>query len=67
MNCIKCGSRKVQVIATRADGPRRIHRRRRCCVCGTRWTTTELPVGDLKQMQGPRKKREDDDEEYYPD
>lgn len=67
MVCIKCGSRKVQVIDTRADGPRRIYRRRRCRVCGTRWTTTELPVGDLKQMLGPRKKREDEDEEYYPD
>lgn len=49
MNCIKCGSRKVQVIDTRADGPRRIYRRRDCLACGYSWTTVELPAGDLRR------------------
>lgn len=39
MNCIKCGSRQVRVIDTRARGARRVYR----------WTTVELPVGDIRQ------------------
>lgn len=49
MNCIKCGSRQVRVIDTRARGARRVYRRRDCLVCGCRWTTVELPVGDIRQ------------------
>lgn len=49
MNCIKCGSSQVHVIDTRAKGPRRIYRRRDCLACGYRWTTVELPAGDLRR------------------
>lgn len=49
MKCVKCGSYQVQVIDTRNDREeRRIYRRRRCLRCSHRWTTVELPVGDLK-------------------
>lgn len=41
MNCVKCNSSQVRVIDTRAKGTRRIYRRR--------WTTVELPVGDVRQ------------------
>lgn len=41
MDCIKCNSSQVRVIDTRAKGARRIYRRR--------WTTVELPVGDVRQ------------------
>lgn len=49
MNCIKCNSSQVRVIDTRAKGTRRIYRRRVCMMCGCRWTTVELPVGDVHQ------------------
>ena len=49
MNCIKCGSSQVHVIDTRAKGPRRIYRRRDCLACSYRWTTVELPAGDLRR------------------
>lgn len=41
MDCIKCNSSQVRVIDTRAKGTRRIYR--------CRWTTVELPVGDVRQ------------------
>lgn len=47
MNCVKCNSSQVRVIDTRAKGTRRIYRRRVCMMCGCRWTTVELPVGDV--------------------
>ena len=49
MDCIKCNSSQVRVIDTRAKGTRRIYRRRVCMMCGCRWTTVELPVGDVRQ------------------
>ena len=49
MDCIKCNSSQVRVIDTRAKGTRRIYRRRVCMMCGFRWTTVELPVGDVRQ------------------
>ena len=49
MNCVKCNSSQVRVIDTRAKGTRRIYRRRVCMKCGCRWTTVELPVGDVRQ------------------
>lgn len=49
MDCVKCGSSQVKVIETRARGRRRIYRRRVCLTCGARWTTVELPVGDLRR------------------
>lgn len=48
MDCIKCNSSQVRVIDTRAKGTRRIYRRRVCMMCGCRWTTVELPVGDVR-------------------
>ena len=48
MNCVKCNSSQVRVIDTRAKGTRRIYRRRVCMMCGCRWTTVELPVGDVR-------------------
>ena len=42
MDCVKCGSSQVKVIDTRARG-------RVCLTCGARWTTVELPVGDLRR------------------
>lgn len=47
MDCVKCGSSQVKVIDTRGRGRRRIYRRRVCLTCGARWTTVELPAGDL--------------------
>lgn len=47
MNCVKCNSSQVRVIDTRAKGTQRIYRRRVCMMCGCRWTTVELPVGDV--------------------
>lgn len=49
MDCIKCNSSQVRVIDTRAKGTRWIYRRRVCMMCGFRWTTVELPVGDVRQ------------------
>lgn len=49
MDCIKCNSNQVRVIDTRAKVTRRIYRRRVCMMCGCRWTTVELPVGDVRQ------------------
>lgn len=49
MDCIKCNSSQVRVIDTRAKGTWRIYRRRVCMMCGFRWTTVELPVGDVRQ------------------
>lgn len=48
-DCVKCNSSQVRVIDTRAKGTRRIYRRRVCMMCGCRWTTVELPVGDVHQ------------------
>lgn len=48
MNCTKCGSSQVHVTDTRAKGTRWRH----CLTCGNRWTTLELPVGDLRQAVG---------------
>lgn len=52
MDCIKCNSSQVRVIDTRAKGTRRIYRRRVCMMCGCRWTTVELPVGDVRAVNG---------------
>ena len=52
MTCTKCGSSQVHVTDTRAKGARCIYRRRHCLACGNRWTTLELPVGDLRQAVG---------------
>lgn len=52
MNCTKCGSSQVHVTDTRGKGARCIYRRRHCLACGNRWTTLELPVGDLRQAVG---------------
>lgn len=54
MDCIKCNSSQVRVIDTRAKGTRRIYRRRVCMMCGCRWTTVELPVGDVRQAVDDR-------------
>ena len=60
MDCIKCGSYQVKVLDTRAKGKRQIYRRRQCLTCGKRWTTIELPVGDLQAA------RKGTDEKHYP-
>ena len=49
MDCIKCNSSQVRVIDTRAKGDPADIRRRVCMMCGCRWTTVELPVGDVRQ------------------
>lgn len=62
MDCVKCGSYQVKVIDTRAKGKRKIYRRRECLRCGYRWSTLELPVGDLKQIA-----RKENNEKHYTD
>lgn len=57
MTCTKCGSLNVYVKSTRASGPRRIYRYRRCADCGARFTTVEMPVGDQRKGGGPGGKK----------
>jgi transcriptional regulator NrdR family protein len=40
---VSCGSAKVGVVDSR-DVPNGVRRRRACSVCGTRWTTYEVPA-----------------------
>jgi len=50
MNCPKCHNMKARVIDSRyAEGTKR--RRRKCEVCGHRWTTWELPFPDFEDQE----------------
>lgn len=49
MKCGQCGSENVSVVDTRSSGEW-IRRRRACADCGKRWTTFEVPAGDIELM-----------------
>lgn len=65
MICLKCHSRRVVVIDTRSKGTRRIMRRRKCLDCGKRWTTVELPYGDVAYYLDGDGKEARDGEKHY--
>lgn len=46
MKCSKCGSNNDSVVDSRHIKSGKIIRRRRKCICGTRWTTHEFVLGE---------------------
>lgn len=50
MNCPKCGSDQVNVIDSRPkEGT--VARRRKCLVCGYRYSTVEVDVSEYKSLK----------------
>lgn len=46
MACPSCGSRETRITDSRGDVTgKKVHRRRRCRICGASWTTIEERVG----------------------